>query len=96
MQNFRALGAPPPEHRASGGWGLCPQTPSLRQLGASPPDPPNSPPIANFWLRACICKLLDVNNILTILRKAVPLNAINSISQHFYNTSVCTLKATFL
>ena len=65
MQNFRALGAPPPDPRASGGWGLCPQTPSLRQLGTSPPDPhwppaaggsaprpPNSPPIANFWLRA--------------------------------------------
>ena len=66
-QNFRALGAPPPDPRASGGWGLCPQTPSLRRLGASPPDPigrrrlgapppdpPNSPPIANFWLRACL------------------------------------------
>ena len=39
MQNFRALGAPPPDPRASGGWGRCPQTPSLRQLGASPPDP---------------------------------------------------------
>ena len=39
MQNFRALGALPPNPRASGGWGLCPQTPSLRQLGASPPDP---------------------------------------------------------
>ena len=59
MQNFRALGAPPPEPRASGGWGLCPQTPSLRRLGvwglrpqtpiglrrlgAPPPDPQNSP-----------------------------------------------------
>ena len=39
MQNFRALGAPPPHPRASGSWGLCPQTPSLWQLGASPPDP---------------------------------------------------------
>ena len=40
MQNFRALGAPPPDPRASGDWGLCPQTPiGLRQLGASPPDP---------------------------------------------------------
>ena len=28
MQNFRALGAEPPEPRASGGWGLRPQTPS--------------------------------------------------------------------
>ena len=67
MQNFRALGAPPPDPRASDGWGLRPQTPSLRQLGASPPDPHwppaagapppnprNSPPIANFWLRACV------------------------------------------
>ena len=67
MQNFRALGAPHPDPRASGGWGLCPQTPSLRRLGASPPDPllafggwglrPQTPeiappPIANFWLRA--------------------------------------------
>ena len=53
MQNFRALGALPLDPRASGGWGLCPQTPSLRQLGASPPDLQFSPPIANFWLRAC-------------------------------------------
>ena len=45
MQNFRALGAPPPDPRASGGWELCPQTPSLRQLGASPPDP-HWPPAA--------------------------------------------------
>ena len=45
MQNFRALGAPPPDPRASGGWGLRPQTPSLRQLGASPPDP-HWPPAA--------------------------------------------------
>ena len=69
MQNFRALGAPPPDPRASGGWGLCPQTPSLRRLGASPPDPhwppaaggsaprppKQPPPIAIFWLRACFC-----------------------------------------
>ena len=27
MRNFQALGAPPPDPRASGGWGLCPQTP---------------------------------------------------------------------
>ena len=33
--------------------GLRPQTPiGLRGLGAPPPDPQNSPPIANFWLRA--------------------------------------------
>ena len=58
MQNFRALGALPPDPRAFGGWGLCPQTPSLQRLGASPPDPhwlysPKQPPIADFWLRAC-------------------------------------------
>ena len=48
MQNFRALGAPPPDPHASGGWGLCPQTPTLRRLGASPPDPQNSPPDCEF------------------------------------------------
>ena len=31
--------------RVSGGWGLCPQTPSLLRLGASPPDP-HWPPAA--------------------------------------------------
>ena len=45
MQNFQALGAPPPDPRAYGGWGLCPQTPnSLWQLGAPPPDPQTQPP----------------------------------------------------
>ena len=29
MQNFRALGAQPPDLRASSGWGLRPQTPKL-------------------------------------------------------------------
>ena len=70
MQNFRVLGAPPPDPvppaaggfapkpPASGSWGLRPQTPiGLRRLGAPPPDPPNSPPIANFWLRAWISYL---------------------------------------
>ena len=53
-QNFRALGAPPPDSRASGGWGFCPQAPiGLQRLGALPPGPQISPPpIANFWLRA--------------------------------------------
>ena len=58
MQNFRALGAPPPGPRASGGWGLFPKPPAsggwglspqtpigLRQLGALSPDPKNSPPL---------------------------------------------------
>ena len=40
MQNFRALVALSPDPRASGGWGLRPQTPKL------------APPIANFRLRA--------------------------------------------
>ena len=38
---FQALGAPPSQPRASGGWRLCPQTHnSLRRLGA-PKQPPN-------------------------------------------------------
>ena len=53
MENFQALGALPPDPRASGGWGLRPQTPiGLRRLGAPPPDPKAAPPISNFWLRA--------------------------------------------
>ena len=41
MQNLRALGAPPPNPRASGGWGLCFQTPKhssppLRISGCAP------------------------------------------------------------
>ena len=38
MQKFRALGAPPPDPRASGGWVLCPQTapPPLRISGYAP------------------------------------------------------------
>ena len=40
MQNFRALGAPPPDPRASVGWGLCPQTPiGLRRLPQTQPPP---------------------------------------------------------
>ena len=51
--NFRALGALPPDPRASGSWGQSPQTPSLQWLGDPPRDPPShSPPIASFWLRA--------------------------------------------
>ena len=26
---------------------------NFRALGAQPPNPKNSPPIANFWLRVC-------------------------------------------
>ena len=49
MQNFQAPGAPPPDPRASGGWGLCPQTPnSLWQLGVPPLDPQNSPRNCEF------------------------------------------------
>ena len=39
MQNFQAFGTPPPDPRASGGWGLRPQTPKT------------APSIASFWLR---------------------------------------------
>ena len=54
MQNFRALGAPPPDPRASGGLGLRPQTAS---------------PIANFWLRACSGVHLSVGVHLNLGKK---------------------------
>ena len=48
MQNFRALGAPPPYPQASGGWELCPQTPSLQRLGVLSPDPQWPPAAGSF------------------------------------------------
>ena len=48
-----AAGGFAPKPPASSGGRLRPQTPiGFRRLGAPPPDSPNSPPIANFWLRA--------------------------------------------
>ena len=40
MQNFRALGAPPPDPHACSGWGLWPPV-----AGGFAPGPPNSPPL---------------------------------------------------
>ena len=76
MQNFPALGAPPPDPRASGGWGLCPpQPPAAGGFAPRPPlasggwglrpqTPQTAPPIANFWLRAwwVVC-LLHTNEL---------------------------------
>ena len=62
MQNFRALGAPPPDPRASGGWGLCPQTPGPPVAGGGAPRAPKQPlplrisgyaPNAAFWSLFC-------------------------------------------
>ena len=61
MQNFQARGAPPPDPRASGGWGLHPQTPiGLRQLGALPPDPKTAPhcEFLATRLHMCYCDLM--------------------------------------
>ena len=33
---------------------FCKKMQNFQALGALPPDPQNSPPIANFWLRACL------------------------------------------
>ena len=43
MQSFQALGTPLPDPHASGGWGLCPQTPNN---GA--PSRPNTAPHCEF------------------------------------------------
>ena len=42
---FGVQEAPPPDSRASSGWGLCLQIPSLWRLGTSPPGPENIPPL---------------------------------------------------
>ena len=43
MQIFQALGVPPPDPRASGGWKLCPQTPMPSAAGGFAPRPPKQP-----------------------------------------------------
>ena len=49
MQNFQALRAPLLDPRASGGWGLCPQTPnSLWRWGLRPQTPKTAPPNCEF------------------------------------------------
>ena len=37
MQIFQALGAPPPDPRASGGWGLCPHPPPQLRISSYAP-----------------------------------------------------------
>ena len=44
---LRWLGVLPPDHNC------------LRWLGDPPPDPATPPPIADFWLRACMKKNLQ-------------------------------------
>ena len=39
MQNFWAVGGPPPDPRASGGWGLCPPNPHPPVAGGFAPRP---------------------------------------------------------
>ena len=84
MQNFRALGAPPPDPRSSGGKGLYPQTPSLWQQGASPPDPhwppvaggsaprpPKQPPHCEFLATRLTGRIHNMHSNLTLPRQAI-------------------------
>ena len=66
MQNFRVLVAPPPHPSASGGWGFCPQTPSLRQLGAPPPDPQTAPPLRISGY-APVCNAVKSSTIIIVI-----------------------------
>ena len=88
MENFRALGAPPPDPRASGGWGLCPHTPSLRRLGAlphtpiglrrlgaPPPDPQNSPPHCEFLATRLVRARKKLLTLIYNIFKTVAFNA---------------------
>ena len=49
--------------------GSSPTPSCLRRLGAPPPDPQDSPPIANFWLRAWILVCLSSSLILTLKQR---------------------------
>ena len=62
MQNFRALGAPPPDLRVSGGWGLPPKPPASGGWGLRPQTPidyfpQNSPPLRISGYATVICYL---------------------------------------
>ena len=68
MQNFRALGAPPPDPIGLRRLGASPPNPQPPAAGGFAPRPPlasggwglrpqtpqTAPPFANFWLRACV------------------------------------------
>ena len=64
MQNFRALGAPPPDPRASGSWGLCPRPPlASGGWGLRPQIPQTAPPLrisgyAPAYTYCCILVIL--------------------------------------
>ena len=51
---LRRLGALPPNPLPPAAGGFAPDPHWPPAAGGSAPDPPNSPPIANFWLRACV------------------------------------------
>ena len=53
MQNFRALGASPPDPRASGCWGFAPKPTASSGWELRPQTLLTAPLIANFWLRVC-------------------------------------------
>ena len=53
MQNFQALGALPPNPQPTAAGGFAPRPYWPPAAGGSAPRSQNSPPIANFWLRAC-------------------------------------------
>ena len=60
MQNFQALGAPPPNPRASGGWGLCPRPPIASSgWGLRPQTPQNSPLNCEF-LVTCLPRFVPL------------------------------------
>ena len=53
MQNFRVLGAPPPDPLPPAAGGFTPRPPLASSgWGLRPHTPKTAPAIANFWLRA--------------------------------------------
>ena len=46
---------------------FCKKMQNFQALGAPPPDPQDSPPIANFWLRAWLWLLFSIEAYLNYL-----------------------------
>ena len=86
MLNFQALGAPPPGPGASGGWGLCPQT----------PRPPKQPPHCQFLpTRLTVCAVhseifhsLTTDSLINALRRFI---ARRGAQKHISRTTGPTL-----
>ena len=81
MQKFSSAGAPPPDSCASCNWGQIRLQISiiLRQQGAPPPDPQNSPPHCEFLATRLMIVLASNTHIDFALSPCLSTTCVNVI-----------------